>query len=104
MDKPSPVELLNNSNKLLSDNNDLLIKSHAKTTALLEEINKKQEKILTYFDKVYRFIEAKNDKNRAASEITEELYDLITNVKAEGSEKQENTPRSVSITLQLKTT
>jgi len=87
MDKAIHLEQLSNSNKLLKENNDLLIKTHTKTSALFDEISKKQEKILTCFGKVYSFINSKNNKTWEEHEIVEELYDLITNSKTGDTEK-----------------
>ena len=87
MDKLSHVELLDKSNKLLSESNDLLIKTHIKTATLFEELSRKQEKILTCFGKVYCFINSKNNKTWEEHEIVEELYDLITNSKTGDTEK-----------------
>ena len=86
MEKTSHLKQLINHTKQLMDNNEKLIKANSNYFDLIEKLNKRQERMLVCFGKLYKFINSKNEKTWEEHHYVNELFDLITHSEKDSKE------------------
>jgi hypothetical protein len=68
------------------DSNEQLVKANNNYFNLIEQLNKRQGKILKCFGKLYRFINSKTGKTWEEDNHVNELYELITHSEKDSTE------------------
>jgi hypothetical protein len=86
MEKTTNLRQLIDHTKQLMDSNEELVKANNNYFDLIEQLNKRQEKILKCFGKLYRFINSKTEKTWEEHKHVNELYDLITHSEKDRKE------------------
>jgi hypothetical protein len=85
MEKILEIQQLLKNNEQLIESNQQLVKTNNAYLSLIEKLNKREEKILKCFGKMYRIINSKNEKTWEEHNHLNELYELITHAEKDGS-------------------
>ena len=86
MDKTPPLKQLIDSTETLIDTNQRLSQINKDNFGFIKELHERQEKMLTCFRKLYKFINSKNEKTWEEHNYVNELFDLITHSEKDSKE------------------
>jgi hypothetical protein len=78
MKNTDPLTQILEANNTLIDTNKKLSQTNKHRFERIKELNKNQKKMSVCFNKLYKFINSKNNKTWEETELTNELFEIIT--------------------------